>query len=556
MKLINGSEKMQSIIILFSACWLLLCILKLKYGLHVLQIEGYKNEKYIEWMGSHKDRIYTKKDKIYTVISIVNTVFFVLGSTAAQDKGTYSYGIAISLITSVFLMLKSREKSESKKPLVFTKRAQRLAAIAVLLVLADFLIILIIVHLITNDIVKYFPLWAGILSVAYYFSSFYIAGANYIAQPIEKRINMKYYESAREKISNMEKLTSVGITGSYGKTSTKFALATILKEKYNGLNTPDSYNTPMGISKIINNDLTDEYDVFIAELGATKTGDIAEVAALTMPRIGIITSVGPCHLETFKSIDNIMRTKYELIERLPDNGTAIFNYDNEFVKKLADKTFKEKILYGINNTENTDVFATDISVGSAGSKFMLCIRSMGTIECETKLLGEHNISNILAGAAVASVMGLSLEEIAKGISKIDSVEHRLQLIDPGTGVLVIDDAFNSNPDGAKAALNVLSSFADRRKIIVTPGMIELGVIEEEENERFGENIARVCDVVLLVGKKRTAPIYRGLIRLEFNEDNLYVVNSLNEASELLKTITKLNDVVLFENDLPDTYDEQ
>jgi len=212
-----------------------------------------------------------------------------------------------------------------------------------------------------------------------------------------------------------------------------------------------------------------------------------------------------------------MRTKYELIERLPDNGTAIFNYDNEFVKKLADKTFKEKILYGINNTENTDVFATDISVGSTGSKFTLCIKDMGIIECETKLLGEHNISNILAGAAVASIMGLSLEEIAKGISKIESVEHRLQLIDPGTGVLVIDDAFNSNPDGAKAALNVLGSFSDRRKIIVTPGMIELGAREEEENEKFGENIARVCDVVLLVGKKRTAPIYRGLVRLEFNE---------------------------------------
>jgi len=237
-------------------------------------------------------------------------------------------------------------------------------------------------------------------------------------------------------------------------------------------------------------------------------------------------------------------------------GVAIFNYDNEYVKKLADKTFKEKILYGIENIEDTDVFATDIKVSSKGSTFSLCINGLGTIECETRLLGAHNIHNILAGAAIAKVMGLTLQEIKMGISKIESVEHRLQLIDPGTGVIVIDDAFNSNPDGAKAALDVLDSFKDNRKIIVTPGMVELGEIEEKENEKFGENIAKVCDIAILVGKKRTTPIYNGLKRKTFNEDNLYVVNSLDEASELMKTVTKVGDVVLFENDLPDTYNEK
>jgi len=427
--------------------------------------------------------------------------------------------------------------------------------ISILLVLADYAIVVVLVYLITGDITRYFPLWSGILAVIYLLSSYYILGANYIAKPIEKKINHKYYEMAAEKIRSMKGLTSVGITGSYGKTSTKFALAALLNEKYNVLNTPESYNTPMGISRIINDKLTDEHEIFIAELGATRTGDIDEVAVLTNPKIGILTSIGPCHLETFKSIDNIMRTKYELIERLPDDGTAIFNYDNEYVKKLADKTFKKKLLYGIKNTEDTDVFATDIKVGNTGSIFTLCINGLGTIECETKLLGEHNILNILAGAAAARVLGLSLEEISRGMSRIESVEHRLQLIDQGMGVIVIDDAFNSNPDGAKAALDVLNSFRDKRKIIVTPGMIELGDLEEEENKKFGENIARVCDIAVLVGKKRTAPIYNGLKSKEFNESNLYVVNSLNEASELLKTLTKVNDVVLFENDLPDTYNE-
>ena len=547
---------MQSIILLFSICWFMLCFIKLKYSLHMLQIEGYKSEKYIDWMSSHKDKIFTLKDKSYVIILIINTVFFMLAVTSDEVKNLYPYAFVCSIFTSVFLILNYRTKSESKKPLVLTKRAKRLMTIAMLLVLADYVIMVGIVYIVTGDVVKYFPLWAGILAVVYLFSSYYILGANYIAKPIEKSINKKYYDAAAHKIKSMKNLTSVGITGSYGKTSTKFATASILKEKYKILNTPESYNTPMGISKIINNKLNSEYEIFIAELGATKVGDIDEVAVLTNPKIGIITSIGPCHLETFKSIDNIMRTKYELIERLPADGVAIFNYDNENVKKLADKTFKEKILYGIKNIEKTDVFATDITVGNKGSKFTLCINGLGTIECETKLLGEHNILNILAGASVAKVLGLSLEEIAKGISKIESVEHRLQLMEPGTGVIVIDDAFNSNPDGAKAALDVLNSFKDYRKIIVTPGMIELGNLEEEENEIFGENIARVCDIAILVGKKRTMPIYKGLKKHEFNEENLYVVNSWNEASELLKTLTKVNDVVLFENDLPDTYNEQ
>lgn len=546
---------MQSLITLFSVCWLMLCANKLKYNLHMLQIEGYKTEKYIEWMNSHKDKIYTQKDRIYTVIMIINSVFFLLAVTSDEVKNLSPYAMASSLFTSILLIISYKTKYESKKPLVMTKRAKRLVFIAILLVLIDFAIVVGLISLISNDTIKYFPLWAGILAVVYLFSSYYILGANYIAKPIEKNINKKYYDKASEKIKNMKNVTSVGITGSYGKTSTKFAAATILKEKFNVLNTPESYNTPMGISKIINDKLTDEYEIFIAELGATRVGDIDEVAALTNPKIGIITSIGPCHLETFRSIDNIMRTKYELIERLPADGVAIFNYDNEYVKKLADKTFKEKILYGIKNIEDTDVFATDIKVGSTGSKFTLCINGLGTIDCETKLLGEHNILNVMAGAAAAKALGLSLEEISRGISKVESVEHRLQLIDPGTGVIVIDDAFNSNPDGARAALDVLDAFKEYRKIIVTPGMIELGALEEEENRKFGENIARVCDVAILVGKKRTEPIYNGLKNKEFNEDNLYVVNSLNEATETLKTLTKVNDVVLFENDLPDTYNE-
>ncbi|HOW23098.1 MAG TPA: UDP-N-acetylmuramoyl-tripeptide--D-alanyl-D-alanine ligase [Sedimentibacter sp.] len=543
---------MEIAISLYILLWLKLCEEKLKKGLHILQLEGYNSYKYIIWMQNNKEKVHTGEDKIYVTLLLVFSLILTLISPLPR---TPVYPLIYAGISLFFAVKNSRIVEEAKKPLVFTKRAKRLFGIALFLLVFDLMLTLIVIRWLSKDILAYFAVWAGILTVIYYFSSFYMYGANIISKPIEERINKKYYVAASEKIKNL-KIISVAITGSYGKTSTKFITETILKEKYKVLKTPESYNTPMGISKVINNDLTEDYDVFIAELGATKIGDIDEVAKLTNPKIGIITSIGPCHLETFKSIDNIMRTKYELIENLPDDGTAIFNYDNTHVKKLADKTFKNKLVYGIDNFEDTDVFATDIHVDSSGSVFTLCIRSLGTIECRTRLLGRHNILNILGGAAIASVLGLTLEEIKRGISKLEPVEHRLQLIDPGTGVLVIDDAFNSNPDGAKAALDVLNSFKDRRKIIVTPGMVELGDLEETENFRFGELIASVCDVAILIGKKRTMPIYRGMKKHNFNEENLYVVNSLNEATELIKSLTKINDVILFENDLPDTYDEK
>ncbi|HCX03687.1 MAG TPA: hypothetical protein DHM42_04305 [Clostridiales bacterium] len=280
-----------------------------------------------------------------------------------------------------------------------------------------------------------------------------------------------------------------------------------------------------------------------------------EKLLLVNPKIGIITAIGPSHLKTFKSIENIMKTKYELIKELPADGTAIFNYDNEYVKKLADKTYRNKILYGIESKEDVDIYADNIRTTPKGSTFKLHIKDKGTVECRTKLLGKHNILNILAGVAAAYAMDMTLVQISSGIDKIESVEHRLQLIDPGTGVYVIDDAFNSNPKGAEAALEVLKDFNEGNKIIVTPGMVELGKLQDDENFKFGEKIAEVCDEVILVGKRQTKPIYEGLKNKEFNMEKVHTVKDLKEAQELISDIVKVNDVILFENDLPDTYSE-
>lgn len=489
---------------------------KSKFYLHMLQLEGYNSQNYKKWINSNKKKAFTFH--IY--------------------------------------------KGEAKKPLVFTNRAKRLFATNLGL---NIILISLFTFIATNFIdnpsisiiyeILIFIIYIGIISLLYFFQSFTMLVANNIIVPLEKRINLGFYKQAQEKIKSRPDLTVIGITGSFGKTSTKFIVGSIIGEKYKVLNTPESYNTPMGLSKVINNDLTDEYEVFIAELGARNIGDIRELGQLVKPKIGVITSIGPTHLETFKNMDNIMKTKYELVEELPTDGIAIFNYDNQYIKKLADKTFKEKILYGLEEKESLDIYAEDIEVSEFGSTFTIKDKEGNSIRCTSKLLGKHNIYNILAGVAVARSLGLSYEEIKNGIEKIEPIPHRLNIINPGTGILIIDDAFNSNPIGARAALEVLSQFKEGRKIIVTPGMVELGAMEEEANREFGINIGKVCDYAILVGENRTRPIYEGLMEVNFNKENIFVVSNLDEATACIQKIARPKDVILFENDLPDNYNE-
>ena len=197
--------------------------------------------------------------------------------------------------------------------------------------------------------------------------------------------------------------------------------------------------------------------------------------------------------------------------------------------------------------------AENIRCGSFGSRFDLVIGEE-RIACETRLLGKHNIANIVGCACVAHCLGLTPAQIRLGIRKLQPVEHRLQLVPTAGGVTVIDDAFNANPSGVRAAMEVLSAF-EGRKIVVTPGLVELGEREAEENRAFGRVMAGVADIVLLVGPRHTKPIYEGLVESGFSEGAIHVFKSLSEATEALWKLAKPGDVVIFENDLPDNYNE-
>lgn len=535
------------------AIWIAASFTRSRYLIHMMQLEGYKNENFTKWLDEFGYRAFYMKLKLSTIASIAVVLLAVF--MGKHQVPTVIGGVILAWCAFIVFGMKTK-KEKLKKDLVFTQRVKRLFTIQMVVNLAIMAVFVVLLRAFIEEKTLSVALTLAIGSIMLYFEPYILMLSNTIAKPIEEAINRQFFVAAQQKIRGMEDLKVVGITGSFGKTSTKFLMATILSEKYKTLKTPESYNTPMGVSKVINETLDDSYEAFVAEMGARNVGDIAEMGELVGHKIGVLTSVGPAHLETFKSIRNIMKTKYEIIDSLPPEGLAVFNYENEYVRELADDTVdRRKMVYGISDREKLDVYARDIKVNATGSEFVLGSKSGEEISCKTNLLGEHNILNLLAGATVGLALGMTMEEIARGISKVEPVPHRLQLINPGTGVIIIDDAFNSNPVGAKAALEVMSQFEEGRKIVITPGMIELGDEEYEANKEFGRNIGKHCDYAILVGKNRTKPIYEGVIESGFDPKSVFVVAKLDEATAKLQTIVRPKDIVLFENDLPDNFNE-
>lgn len=378
------------------------------------------------------------------------------------------------------------------------------------------------------------------------------------SKPVEMSIHFGFKRKANQRLRQLKKLNQlrvVGITGSYGKTSTKFILGAILGAKYDVLVTPSSFNTPMGICKVVNGDLEAHHDVFVAEMGARHRGDIQELVKFVEPSHSIITAVGPTHLETMGSIENVAKTKFDLARGTARDGVIVVNGDNEYCVRAAEQTGRDVLFYGSQYAPHLSAYSKDVQVEGVHTVFTLVLPGDGEITCRTQLLGKHNVLNIVGAALLARRMGLSLEEIEAGVASIEPVEHRLQLIDNASGVLVIDDAFNANPEGASMALEVLGQFSNYRKWIVTPGMIELGSQSEAIHLEFGRQMATVCDFVVLIGRLNSGNMLKGLKQAGFPEDRVYMARSLAEAQSIYQKDVRVGDVLLFENDFPDHLEE-
>ena len=529
-------------------------IVRTTSGLHILQLDGYKTGRYLKWIRQHLKNCFEVKEILVIGGLLVLTAFY------PQYHDTWFFPVLCVAWGGFQVYLSTRRKKvEVKKPLVYTARAKRVFGLSICLLvgLATTLVLM----------VKTSP-WRIAIFLFGEISVINLTIANLLIYPLEWTINGAYLFSARKWIRTLQPRV-IGITGSYGKTSTKYILHQILSQKYNTLMTPDSYNTPMGICKVIRGELTAEHEIFIVEMGAYKRGDIRELCDLASPEIGILTAVGPQHLERFKSIENIAKGKYELIESLPADGLAVFNCDNKICAGLADKReqtgspvrrYATEAAPVVSGTDTADLIATNVRYTNNGLAFTVHANTekfdITDTEIQTRLLGKHNVSNILAAVTVAMECGMELEEIREAVANVEPVPHRLQLTAGAGGVTIIDDSFNSNPVGAKAALEALNEIGDGKKVLVTPGMVELGEKEYEENRRLGEQAADVCDLVILVGPTRTTPILEGLKAAEYPSQQIIVALNLEEVKQHLATQVQAGDIVLFENDLPDNYNEE
>ncbi len=499
--------------------------------LGVLQSAGYSEGKFFKWLNKKSNMLYTR----LALLSLMCALMYAVLALCFSFTGEWAAVIGLAAF-AVFLTayIAADRKIALRSSLTFTPRLKRLYTVLCLVLAVVCYLAVTLLNFADevwgNDIfsyLRYLPLALLPLSVPPL-----IALSNLICKIYENPHNKKFIRKARAKLEKSN-IKVVGITGSYGKTSTKFILNKILSEKYRVLTTPRSHNTPIGIALAVNSHNLDDYDIFIAEMGARHIGDIAELCAICPPDISLITGVCGQHLETFGTFRGVVEAKGEILKGTKDEAV------------IADDCYDLFAEYPVKKSRCDCV--SDIECSENGTAFTLTLGGE-SVRTECKLLGRHSAYNIALAAQAAYLLGMSLEEIAAAISELEFIEHRLQLIRAGD-INVIDDGYNSNVKGARAALEVLRLFKGR-KICVTPGLVELGVMEDEENYSLGKNLCGL-DLVILVGDTLITPIKRGYEQGGGDMQKLIIKPTLDGAQQALKEYLRSGDTVLFLNDLPD-----
>ena len=536
-------------IVFFSLFWIIETAFHGLFLFAYFQLEEYNSVRFIKWGSKNINKCFDFRELIFLLI----LQFLYLQNSVVNN---YAFFFILFLVSVVWYAKIKRNLENQRsliKPLVFTNRMIRIIVVYIL----SLLMILYLVQvktLIEETSFKIFLINLSILITISQLNFLIVILSNQILTPIEFALKKYYIHSARKILNNYQPFV-IGITGSYGKTTTKEITYHLLSESFPTLKTPKSYNTLMGICKVIRSELKPYHKYFVVEMGAYKKNEIKEICKLVNPKIGVITAIGPQHLERFKTIENIKQAKYELIESLPENGIAIFNGNDENCFNLSILPRKQKTLrYFLGSNTNMDLNASSIELSQIGTIFSISDnKSIVINNVLTNLLGSHNISNILASILVARECGLSIQKSVNSLKTMEAFEHRLQ-IRKYKDVIILDDSYNSNPIGANEALNVINEYTKNRKILITPGFAELGSIKENAHFEFGFRAGKICDLIFLIGREEnTTQIAKGVQESGFDTKNLFFYKSLKEAMENFNKKSKIGDIVLLENDLSDNY---
>ncbi len=514
-----------------------------------LQQGGYRVKKYFDWVTNPQTPYLSR----LMLLCLMGFLFFcVLNVTfspiVGNEIGSFIGLISFYLFTGLFI--KSESSVNAKIPLKKTKRIVRLMItyVLVLFVVAFSFIILLnyLAFIISSEVVALLRL--SLICALPILTPFLLFIAYLINEPFERFLRKTLIKKATDRLDKTSAL-KIAITGSYAKTSVKEILKTILSQKFRVLATPESYNTPLGVS-LATRKLDGTHDVFIVEMGARRKGDIKELVDMVKPDVAVLTGINNQHLETFGTEEIVKLTKYELIEGLKKDGKAFFSSDSVGSLELYEKCETEKYLSGLNG-ENNFVTAKNIKLVNGGLTFELVVGDK-TFNMSTTLLGRHNISNICLAVSVALKLGMTEEEIALGVNRLSSIWHRLELIANNKDITIIDDSYNSNENGFKSAMEVLDMF-EGRKIVLTPGLVELGKMENVVNYSLGKLLSNHANIVIVIGRHNAEMLVNGLKDGGMDSANIHFAKTLQKANEYLNSILRPKDVVLFENDLPDNY---
>ncbi len=474
--------------------------------LHLYQLKDYSDKRYIKSLSR----------LIVFLLSMSTTIFLLYSFCEIGKIIIYILNFA-TIILLYYILPKSK-----KTPLKYTNKTKRILSVQIII---TFLLVLNLYVFI------YFNLFACLSPVIANMLNIY-----------DKIKNHRFVRIAKEKLQKMN-VKIIAITGSNGKTSVKNILTSFLKIKYKAIATPSSFNTPLGIAKFINN-LDEDFDIIILEFGARKRGDIKKLCELFTPNYGIVTMVGDQHLATFKNYKNIYYTKAEL-SRFLGNEPCIYNLDNLGTNTMYHEKSGEK--YAISICDKTcDLYAENIKIIDGKTHFDLVFRD-SIYHCKTKLLGKHNITNIMLCFSLASLFGVDEHKLIEHIENIEQTQHRLSLIK--TDIFILDDTYNCSLSSAQSSLEVLSQMPNK-KMVVTPGIIEGGKFEEKINQDLGKMMA-TFDYVVIVGKHNKESILFGLKQKNCIK-KILLADTIDDAKQYFRLLNK-NDSLLLLNDLPDDY---
>jgi UDP-N-acetylmuramoyl-tripeptide--D-alanyl-D-alanine ligase len=514
--------------------------------LRFLQQEEYDGPRFVRWVLEY--RFFDSRGSAVLVAALIAS--FLLPRHGMAMSAVL---IAACVLFPVVAFVEPDPRKAGKIKLNMTERARRIFRIAFsTYVLAAILVPVLLLRLPIGSV--YLRLLLGHLIVIQAMPLFLVFAVRALAGG-ERKLQQRFIAEARSRLAEVDPFV-IGITGSFGKTSTKAVLGKMLDLALGSTFWPQKgINTEMGITRALREELQDSHRYAVIEMGAYRPGSIAKLCKLTPPKAAIVTAVGLMHLERMGGAEQVLLAKSELPQHVPDDGILVCNGDNAGAREIARRHPKKTtLLYGLKpELGGLSCWASDVRFSPEGSHFKIHWDSR-VLDAFTPLHGRPALSNILASFTMAATLGADPEYLLAAVRGLEPVNNRLAVQTVGQG-LQINDAYNSNPEGFAAALEVLQDLPGDRKILITPGMIELGDQQDEENRRVARLAGGICDLVFVVGLFNKTALLEGLTEAGLKlDESIRCFDTRDQALAVLQQERGARDVVLLENDLPDLYE--